>query len=530
MIRTTEYRMLRGADIDAITEQIEHFLTEQQVSWEDTLRLRLTMEELLLRVRDQRGRDTPCALTLGRRFGRAYVQLSYVGEAYDPTSVYRESEGEAWSAQLLANLGAVPSWSWKRGVNRLLLHPPRSGHSSFLLLGIAVAAALALGFLGNLLPEAWREAAVTLALSPLFGAYLGAMGTFVGLMIFFSVVCGICGIGDTSAFERMGKVVLGRFIGLTTLWSALGCVAASLCFSLNYGGAGQGGSRFVQILELLYSIVPRDPVSPFLNGDFKQIIFLSAVVGVILLALGGQAERVRELAEQCNLLVLAIMERICRLVPLFVFITLLRQIWTGSFDSLLRAWKPLAVFVVGGLLIVAIKLLLTGFKLKVSVKKLFRVLWPTFLVALSTSSSAAVFGRTMDSCEKELGVSHKLVLIGLPIGNILCMPVATLCFSSVLLYLAESYAVAVSAGWLVMLILIDAILCMAMPPIPGAFLTCFSIMLAQLGIPMDGLAVMAALNVFLDAACTAYCNAYMHLELAMQAEQLDLLDRKILEA
>ena len=240
--------------------------------------------------------------------------------------------------------------------------------------------------------------------------------------------------------------------------------------------------------------------------------------------------RVRELAEQCNLVLLAIMERICRLIPLFVFITLLRQIWTGSLASLLRAWKPLAVFVAGGLLIVAIKLLLTGLKLKVSVKKLLDVLWPTCLVALSTASSAAVFGRAMDNCEKKLGISHKLVLLGLPIGNILCMPAAMLCFSSVLLHLAESYSVPVHPGWVLILILIDAILCMAMPPIPGALLACFSILLTQLGIPMEGLAVRAALNVFLDAACTAYCNAYMHLELAVQAEKLGLLDRRILKA
>ena len=530
MIRTTGYRTLRGADIDAMAEQIEHFLTEQKVSRQDTLRLRLTMEELLLRVRDHAGRDTACTLALGRRFGRVYVQLSYAGEAFDPTVIYRQSEGEAWSAQLLANLGAVPSWSWRRGVNRLLLQPPRGEQNGFLASASAIAAALALGFLGTLLPEAWRTGAVTLVLTPLFSAYLGAMEAFVGLMIFFSVVCGVCGIGDTSTFERLGKVVLGRFIGLTALWSAVGCMAASLCFSLHDGGAVQGGFRGVEVLELLYSIVPRDPVSPFLNGDFKQIIFLAAVVGVVLLSFAGRAERVREFAEQCNLVILAIMERICKLIPLFVFITLLRQIWTGSLASLLRAWKPLAVFVAGGLLIVAVKLLLTGFQLKVSVKKLLDVLWPTFLVALSTASSAAVFGRTMDNCEKKLGISHKLVLLGLPIGNILCMPVATLCFSSVLLYLAESYSVPVNAGWFLILILIDAILCMAMPPIPGAFLACFSTVLTQLGVPMEGLAVMAVLNVFLDAACTAYCNAYMHLELAMQAEKLGLLDRRILGA
>lgn len=526
MGQITEYKtQLRGTDIDAIARHIEQFLTEQELPRRDVLRLRLTMEELLLRIRDVRGRNTECVLALGTRLGRPRIRLSYAGEAFDPTVKFRESDGEAWSEQLLASLGVLPAWSWRRGVNRLVLHPPRKPVNRFAQLSIAIVLAVLLGLACSAADASWLDSVSTLVLTPLSDAFLGAMGTFVGLMIFFSVVCGICGIGDTSGFERIGRVVLRRFIGLTLLWSAIGgIVLSTLSYSLHFGPAVTGDAVMDTVLRQIYSIIPRDPVSPFLNGDSRQILFLAFLCGAVLLSLGDQAGRLRETAIQCNLLLTSIMERICGLIPLFVFITLLLQFRKHSLSGVLRMWKPLVVYLLGSTVILSIKLLLTCLKLGVDFRMLFRIIKPAYLLALSTASPAAVFGMTMDNCENKLGISHKLVLVSLPIGNILCAPMDTLCFSAVALYLAETSGIPVDAEWIVTLILFNAVLCLTLPPIPGAYLTCFGILLAQLGLPMEGLAVMAVLNVFLDSLGTASENAYLHMELAMQAKKLALLN------
>ena len=125
----------------------------------------------------------------------------------------------------------------------------------------------------------------------------------------------------------------------------------------------------------------------------------------------------------------------------------------------------------------------------------------------------------MDNCETRLGVGHKLVLIGLPVGSFLCRPTVALCFGAVALYLAERDDFAISAGWLATLAVLSAILSMVLPPIHGALLISCGILLTQLGLPSEGIAVMAVLSVFLDAASTAYSNAYLQLELVLQAHQ-----------
>ena len=237
--------------------------------------------------------------------------------------------------------------------------------------------------------------------------------------------------------------------------------------------------------------------------------------------LGDRAGRVREWAEQCDLMFRSMLERICALAPLLTFAALLRQLWRGTFASLLPLWKPLALFVLGGFAIVAVKLLVTSLMSGISAKQLVRDLTPTFLLALLTASSAAAFGKTMDNCEKQLKLPHSHVLLGLPIGVFLCRPAAALAFVTAALYLAESCGAAVDLGWLAMLILLSALLSMTMPPVPGALLPCFSLLMRQLELPTEGFAAMVLLNIFFDAAVTAYGAAYLQLELATQAKTIE---------
>lgn len=529
----TEYQMLLGrADIDTAAGRIERFLTEEGIARRDVLRLRLTMEELLLRIRDARGRNTPCVLALGKRLGRVHIQLRYPGAAYDPTVIYRENDGEAWSEQLLIGIGVVPAWSWRRGVNRLALTPPGRPRPGFIGSALAIALALLLGFAAGTSDAAWADVLTALVLTPLFDLFFNTVGTFVGLTLFFSVVCGVCGIGETSAFERVGRVVTGRCIGATLLWSAAGCVLfARFFFSLRFGeptpDTGAYGGALVT--SFLCGIVPADPISPFQNRNYTQILFLAFLCGTALLTLGEQGGRVRDWASQCNAMLLAILERVSSLLPLFVFAALLRQLLNGSLPRPLTIWKPLAAFGFGSAVMLSAKLLAASLALKVSPGKLIKLLWPSYLLALTTSSSSSAFGLSMDTCERELGISHKLVLVGLSVDSVLCAPSDTLCFAVIALYLAELNRVPVSVGWLCALVLLNAAVCLALPPIPGAYLMCAGILLTQLGIPPEGLGVIAALNAVFDAFGTANQNAYVQLELALQAKRLKLLNEAALE-
>ena len=527
MIYLKEQMNLQPENIDCFSHRMTEVLSGRGLGKQDVLRLRLTLEELLLRIRDRFGEDTVCAMKISRTFRNLSVEVTYGGEAFDPTPGNRE-EGEAWSEIILENMGLAPAWSYARGANRLVIHPPadsRKGTFSFFL---SIGAGILFGFLGMLLPDSFRNAAAETVLTPVFNAFLGLLSTFTGLMVFFSIASGICGISDTASFGKIGRVMLARFCGLTFLWSAIISGLCMLFYSVYFGTIVEGQSQISQILSFIYGILPGDPFSAFTRGDFRQIVFLAIFIGTALLILGAKAEGIRKGVEQMNSLFQLLVKRVCGFLPVFVFVTLLRLIWSGSVQMLTGLWKPLLVCVTACAVLIVVKACVTGLRLHIRPRLMIRKLVPTFLISFVTSSTAAAFTPTKENCENRLGISPKLTQVGIPIGNVLCMPAATAAFLSIIFYLAEIYQTPVDMGWILTTVLLTAIIAIAMPPIPGALLTCFGILLSQLSIPAEGIVAVGILSAFLDMLCTAAGNSYLQMELSGQAKKLDLLDEETL--
>lgn len=516
---------LRPENIDRFSEQMTEVLSGRGLDRKDILRIRLAIEELLLRVRDRFGDEQICQMKISRTFRNLNVEVTYKGASFNPTPGSSE-DGEVWSEKIMENMGLAPAWSYSRGTNRLVLCPPASGKRGMYSFLIAIAAGLFIGLLGTLLPEGFRTRADGMVLTPVFNAFLGLLGTFTGLMVFFSIISGISGISDTASFGKIGRMMLTRFCGLTFLWSA---VISGLCmvfYSIYFGIVTEGQSQIGQVLAFIYGILPSDPFSAFIKGDFRQIVFLAIFIGTSLLILGSRGEGLKRGAEQLNALFLLLVKRVCGFLPIFVFVTLLRLLWSGSVQMLTGLWKPLLVCVTACAVLIVVKACVTGIRLRVHPRVIIRKLVPTFLICFVTASSAAAFSPTKDNCEERLGISPKLTQVGIPIGNVLCMPAATAAFLSVIFYLAEIYHTPVDMGWILTTILMTAVIAIAMPPIPGALLTCFGILLSQLSIPSEGIVVMGILSIFLDMLCTAAGNSYLQMELSGQAQKLNLLDEE----
>ena len=108
-MKHTEMRLfLDRAGVDAASEQMACWLAELGVPSRDTLRIRLTMEELLLRISEHYCEEIDCTLRMGKYFGVPFISFRYAGEAYDPTGE-QGNEMSRWTQQLLANMGLISS-------------------------------------------------------------------------------------------------------------------------------------------------------------------------------------------------------------------------------------------------------------------------------------------------------------------------------------------------------------------------------------------------------------------------------------
>ncbi|MBR1659154.1 MAG: cation:dicarboxylase symporter family transporter, partial [Oscillospiraceae bacterium] len=477
MAWNTKTYPLEPQAIDQIADEIQSFLISVSIPGKDCLRLRLAMEEILLRVMESPMPPESVELGTGKRFGRTTVSLHYGGVSFDPTQSGEEDLG----ARILENLGMTPAWDYRGGVNRVTLRPPKaSGRSRLFYLLVAVAAAAVLGAAGGLLPESFRAAVIELMLTPMFDAFLGLINTIAGIMIFATVAAGVFGIGDTAALSRIGKVMFSRFLISALATAVLTLLLIQPFLHVVSAPPGEGQSQASEIVSMIFGILPDNPVLPFLSANTLEIIVMAVFTGVVLLILGERTRHLGTFVEECSTAFQTMMEYVCKLIPLFVFVSLLRQIWSGAVAELLGLWKPFLLLLMVNALVIAIMLLRTSLRVRVSPLLLLRKVTPAFFVAFTTASSMASYSTAKESCERKLGINSLLFDFGYPTGIVTYMPAAVITFCVLAGYFAELYGAEVSLAWYIMAGLVGSVLSVACPPTPGAMLTCYGILLAQL--------------------------------------------------
>ena len=520
---------LDAAGVDAVSQAVQGWLKSAGEKRENIIHIRLAVEELLGRAAEHfRGGSVPDVTAKFRRgYGAGRLLIRYAGGRYDPTPA-SGNEFEEWTAQLLARTGYQPGWRYRGGANELLLRLPGAGLRPELMLLAAVAAALLLGLLGLAIPEPVRAAANDYCLSFLSTAFLNLINTFIGFMIFLSVALGICGIGSAGSFGRIGKMVVSRFLCISFVFCGIAVFLSSLFFHPAGTAAEGAGSQFHALLEMLFGILPSNPISPFLERNTLQIVFLAAVAGMVLLLTGSRTEGLRSVMQQASEAVMRTVAAICTLLPLYIFTSLLQQFWSSGASQFLRLWKPLVFCALLALSTVAVYLLYVCRKLKVPVSVLGPKLVPDFLIGLTTASSSVAMSLSMEINTKKLGISPELSGTAVPIGVILFGCPFALLYITVGVYLAETYGVSANLAWWITLWLLCMILYLASPPVAGSTISCVTILLNQFGLPMECLSIGLTLSMLLDFICTGCRIPVLHLELLLQADRLEMLDREIL--
>ena len=373
------------------------------------------------------------------------------------------------------------------------------------------------------------QAGVRAVTDPLFTLILNLLRTISSPMIFLAICWGIFNIGDMTMMGRIGKKVIGRIAALSFLVSAGATVCLLWLFPLELSSGGAALSGFSTIYQIILDIVPSDIISPFLNGNTLQIIFLGAAVGIALLILGDRAAAVRTFIEQTNEVVQFLMEAIGDLIPLFVFFSLFALLGSDFGSELSGILKAIVITYALCPLMCLVFIGILAARRRVSFRLLVQKLLPTFLIGLTTASSSAAFATNLETCEKKLGIPPMLAHFAVPLEQVLYMPSVAVAFVATCLCMAENFGTAITPAWLLTMIVVTGLLSLAMPPIPGGALTCYTVMFTQLGIPGEALALAVAINSMIDFIATASNLTCLQVEVTTVAGQLGMLDTECLK-
>ena len=216
------------------------------------------------------------------------------------------------------------------------------------------------------------------------------------------------------------------------------------------------------------------------------------------------------------------------MVPFVIFLVIINMIWSGSINVMISSWKLIAVLLVAFVAVAAAYFIVISIWRKVSIVVLIKKSIPTFLVALTTASSAAAFSSNVDTCEKKFGIDSSLIRFGIPLGMVMHKPVAAVYNLLLVFFFAEKFGVTCSVSWIVVAVLISSIIAIATPPIPGGGAVAYTIIFAQMGIPSDALAMALALDIITDFLITAFEMLVLPMALVSISSGLGMIDRESL--
>jgi len=513
-----------NSDIDLACERVGEFLAGSGVERREALRIKLTFEEVLLEYQAKFGEETTYKLKCTRRLSAIKVEIEVVGEGFNPLE--KGSDDGGLINGLLAGIGLAPTYSYKNGKNYIVFTPKKKPMSGTLKMLVAIVLSVITGLLLTLLPKGARTGLSENFLTPVADLFFGAIAAVSGPFIFLSVLGSICSMGNTETLGKIGKKTITAIFGYMTIAGVGLTLLATLFFKVTLGGVS--GSDFTKVLELIYNIVPANIFEPFINGNSLQIIFIAVLFGIAMLMLSSKISGVFTVVEQLSSLVQAVMGIVLEALPFALFVIFTNMIVSGTIVELIGSYKMILLIFLLVVVYLAAMVLWISLRKKLSPLLLIKKALPTFLIALTTASSAAAFSTNIKDANKKLGIDKNLVDFGIPLGQVLFKMSEFAMFIPIVLTFAESYGIAITPVWLILAYITVWLISFAVPPVAGGAIMGFTVVFAQLGIPTEAMAIAIALNAITDFPLTAMNVTGWQLTMIDVADSLGSLDKETL--
>ncbi len=524
LIKEVKTFELSHQGIDSASGFIWQWLEGIKVRRESAMRSRLAFEDALLSILENKDDIKEFSVKLGYSFGSPVIILGYGGIRFDPLADAGDGESTLMY-QLMQKMDYVPSYSARHGQNEVIFRIEKIRIKSEVLMAAAVLMAVVIGLLGRYISPDIKDGIAHYGLDLVTEVFMSLLSTFSGFMIFVILINGICGIGNISDFSKIGKTVIGRYISFTLLGGALMTAIALPFFKLQWGETSGRSDLPSQLYDVFVGIFPSNPIKPFYDGDMMQIVFLAIFVGVVMLTLQGRVETVKSFVIESDLLITKAVSVICVMLPLFIFASLLSMFWNIGFGALISMWKPLVLCLIG-LIYPVLKLIFISIRYKISPVLILKRISKGLITAFTTSSTVAAFQTIRDNMTCGLGVDSKLFDLSYPIGMQLYNSTYLLNYLLVVLYMAESYTIPVSFVWILLAFLFSVVFATATPCVAGGTLICIGIMMNNLSIPSEALALAGTLSIVMDFVLTSERVFLSEMELYLQARILGMADDK----
>lgn len=342
------------------------------------------------------------------------------------------------------------------------------------------------------------------SLKPAGDIFINAIKMLIVPVVFFTVSGGIASMGDMDKLKRVGSKIMFIYVLMTILSCVVGLLAAYFIIPDNVGGM-MGVEKFTRQVttptasKFFMSLIPSNPIEAMAKGDVMQVLVFSVLVGIAMVSLGDKVEDVKRMFAQGAALCFKILDMIMEFSPLGVCALMAYSV--GFFGT--KVFGALASFILAdyvACLIMWFVFMLLPATLYTGINplKTMKTMMEIWIVAVSTTSSAATMPITMRVCTERFKVPEWVVSFTVPLGTTVNLAGAAVWKSVLIILVAQFYNLNLTIEQMVMTVLFSSLLSIAAPGIPGGGIVMGVIMLTLMGLPYDIMGPIAGVYRIID--------------------------------
>lgn len=378
---------------------------------------------------------------------------------------------------------------------------------------IAMAAGIAFGSIANNLQF---SESMTRILEELlfFGAFdiigkifVASLKLLVVPMVFVSLTCGTASLGGHG---NMGAMA-GKTIGMYLLTTAIAITVALTLASIIQPGSGdqfQGqletqasyqANNAPPLKDVLINIVPSNPIKAMAEGNMLQVIVFALLFGIAISRSGEFGAKIAKSFASLNEVIMQMVMILMHLAPYGIFCLLAKIFYATGFDLIQQLFVyfitvVMALLFHGAVIYTGLLKLLTG----LNPIQFLRHMRPVMMFGFSTASSNATMPVTLETVEEKMGVNNSVASFTVPLGATINMDGTAIMQGVATVFIAQAYQIDIGLAGYLTVILTATLASIGTAGVPGVGLVTLALVLQQVGLPVEGIALIIGVDRLLD--------------------------------
>ncbi|RYG72726.1 dicarboxylate/amino acid:cation symporter [Lentibacillus lipolyticus] len=376
-----------------------------------------------------------------------------------------------------------------------------------ILIALVLGVIAGIGF--TFVPAGIFSAIDVYALNPVGQIFLNLIMMLVVPIVFVSIVLGAAGLGDPLKLGKIGIQTISFYLVTTAVALAIGIGMGYLLEPGEGGNFSIGENEYEEqsappIMDTLINIIPENPINAMSSGDMLQIIAFAVFIGIALAALGDKTKRIHQLFEEANNILIYLVNLVMKTAPYGAFALIASAIGDAGLDALGSMAMYMVTVVLSlilhGLITYSLAIWALG---KANPFVFYKGFFPAMSVGFSTSSSSATLPVSMKMAQDNLGVRKSISSFVQPLGATINMDGTGIMQAVATVFISQVYAIDLGFSDITIIILTATLASIGTAGVPGVGLVMLAMVLKQIGLPVEGIALIIGVDRLLDMLRTS---------------------------